>query len=263
MPSYQQATKVYTAVLTSPRSSCPPGLGTGEARRTFGVAPVSGTQTPECQPSVLSRLNFIVETSSVSATHGAEHRTPRRTPHARMDRSQPSPRRAVVTSRQKSCNLCVQTKSRCNRQIPVCARCAEKNVRCTWGKQAVTAATRQLAASRTETDLVFTSGSPPVDAAYLRNTDGGIMPQSLLLEDFISHDDLPLSGFMDFTGSGSRSIPSPSQWRFQTDGDAASHEFPTPPEEGQVDPLEYRKMASFCVSTATDPNISLLGQCSR
>ncbi|KAI1148881.1 hypothetical protein F4825DRAFT_76212 [Nemania diffusa] len=40
----------------------------------------------------------------------------------------------VSASRQKNCNNCVQAKRRCDRRTPICARCAEKNMACVYGK---------------------------------------------------------------------------------------------------------------------------------
>lgn len=40
-------------------------------------------------------------------------------------------------SRQKNCNHCVLIKRRCDRRSPVCSRCAEKGVACTYAKTRV------------------------------------------------------------------------------------------------------------------------------
>ncbi|KUJ14697.1 uncharacterized protein LY89DRAFT_671121 [Mollisia scopiformis] len=45
------------------------------------------------------------------------------------------PNNDIPASRQKSCNSCVQSKRRCDRQTPVCNRCVEKKRLCVYGKE--------------------------------------------------------------------------------------------------------------------------------
>lgn len=42
-------------------------------------------------------------------------------------------------SRQKNCNGCVTAKRRCDRRTPVCSRCVEKMIPCSYGKPAASA----------------------------------------------------------------------------------------------------------------------------
>jgi hypothetical protein len=62
-----------------------------------------------------------------------------------------------LSTRQKNCNTCVQSKRRCDRQTPICSRCAERDVPCTYGKPKK----RKLDAPSTFTEIV----SPPSPSA--------------------------------------------------------------------------------------------------
>jgi hypothetical protein len=52
-------------------------------------------------------------------------------------------------SRQKSCNECVKTKRRCGKELPECARCLKKGIRCVY------AGNGQSGPRQTDTDYEF------------------------------------------------------------------------------------------------------------
>lgn len=78
-----------------------------------------------------------------------------------------------LSTRQKNCNTCVQSKRRCDRQTPICSRCAERDVPCTYGKpkkrKLDTASTFAEVVSPPSPSAIWFDPGITLDMGYLEN----------------------------------------------------------------------------------------------
>lgn len=178
---------------------------------------------------------------------------------------------AIPPSRQKNCHTCVQSKRRCDRRMPICSRCAEKNVVCDYSMtRTAIQADRRVRQDRSTTfatdatDLESAVASNPLfghdlgsEADYMRPIDADFVP------DFYAESPLRIPGD---TGSndvlmgdhvdnfiGSDMPASTDQWLVAFDIDSAVERPDTPADEEITQ--SYQKMASVCVSYLTARHI--------
>ncbi|KAI0140705.1 hypothetical protein BJ166DRAFT_108787 [Pestalotiopsis sp. NC0098] len=169
---------------------------------------------------------------------------------------------AIPPSRQKNCHTCVQSKRRCDRRMPICSRCAEKNVVCDYSMtRTAIQADRRVRQDRSTTfatdatDLESAVASNPLfghdlgsEADYMRPIDADFVP------DFYAESPLRIPGD---TGSndvlmgdhvdnfiGSDMPASTDQWLVALDGDSVVERPDTPADEEITQ--SYQKMASVC-----------------
>ncbi len=170
----------------------------------------------------------------------------------------------VLTSRQKSCNTCVQRKKRCDRRMPVCSYCDQRTLRCIYSKHKVTSQpnNRGIEAILYSDALSFGRASPsllepglPLDVGYLGSlstTSGpdittGSTPQ--LGIDAFGSEDIAMGSLMELINNNNS--PSMDQWLISTD-ESLFTERPGTPVDGEIG-RAYQKMANFCVSPIYSP----------
>jgi hypothetical protein len=164
------------------------------------------------------------------------------------------------SSRQKNCNSCVQTKRRCDRSIPVCSRCAERNTPCIYSKTKAASQPNNPEIEPTS----FAEATPFDSSAYSLYSPGlsldveylGDMPatdsrSALVAEsphqqitDASSSGDVIMGNFIDFIGNSSS--PSPNQWLVPTD-EGLTLDRPNTPADVEI-MKAYQMMSLFCVS---------------
>ncbi|KAL1853165.1 hypothetical protein Daus18300_011904 [Diaporthe australafricana] len=164
---------------------------------------------------------------------------------------------AVLPSKQKNCNNCVQTKRRCDRRTPVCSRCAERKVPCSYGKTKAASRNdhREVGATPHTDTLSFESPGASffdpiqsLDAGYFDGLSVDSQPETHGLATHpvataFASGDIPMDDFMGFDG---------------IDHSSSSHGWLVPVDEGLVDErpgtpadeeiaTSYQKMAPFCL----------------
>lgn len=178
---------------------------------------------------------------------------------------------AAPASRQKNCHTCVQSKRRCDRRMPICSRCAEKNVACDYSmtRTAIQAdrcvrQDRSTSLATNVTDLESAAALNPLfghnlgsEANYMRPIDADFVPDFSaesplrIPVDAGSNDVLMGDHVVDFIGSDMPA--STDQWLVAFDSDSAVDRPDTPADEEITQ--SYQKMASVCVSYLTARHI--------
>jgi hypothetical protein len=153
----------------------------------------------------------------------------------------------VQASRQKSCNSCVQSKRRCDRQTPVCTRCAEKKNTCVYGKEpemeggafANSATSPFPADSLLHVDYL---GSTQMGACLDAVTES--VPSTVL--DTVGGCHTDMNRFLDWDWMGEDGAANGHQWLVQAGLGIAVDRLSTPADEEIY--RNYKKMNNLCVS---------------
>ncbi|KAI1741736.1 hypothetical protein F4680DRAFT_414885 [Xylaria scruposa] len=128
----------------------------------------------------------------------------------------------MSASRQKNCNNCVQAKRRCDRQTPVCSRCAEKKLTCIYSKSRKASRPEKYGRKptpSTEAPLDFTGLSFDLD--YLEDmptnfhNNATVESISSSIHDTIPGDDISLDAFMNLISNNNSS--SSDHWLISTE----------------------------------------------
>lgn len=168
---------------------------------------------------------------------------------------------STTASRQKNCNSCVQAKRRCDRRTPICSRCNEKMISCSYTR---TKALKQSVRQNVETLSHIEEpsfGSPPcsfftpsvmLDVDYLGNIPMDSQPETTAIDHIHGHlmstaDDTNDSSMNPFIGvMDNDSTIAQDQWLTPMDQGSLNEHPSTPVNEEIV--TAYQKMADFCVS---------------
>ena len=170
----------------------------------------------------------------------------------------PSPLGGSSATRQKNCHSCIRAKRRCDRRTPVCSRCVEKKLRCSYTtvrargrldnghhEQQPTNPERPSPCHHVdsfEAALMNTTLYTPSSSAKLSDYSHPIMPMSV-------DDNLDLSvgpALTDMMGAGY--LPTQMPWTDTARWPIAEH-LDAPVDEEIT--IAYQKMAPFCVSLST------------
>lgn len=165
-------------------------------------------------------------------------------------------------SRQKNCNGCVQAKRRCDRSTPICSRCAEKRIACSYAKPASelssggesrsmdVSMSGQLLGTSADTLMPFDWSTGPThddeaSGPFMLNLNATESLQDFLMDpsidvDLPSHGSL---GLVDYYGPDK-----PSQWIAQVNQNASDERSVSPVDEEVL--RSYDKMGPVCVRLA-------------
>ncbi|KAH7305881.1 hypothetical protein B0I35DRAFT_109688 [Stachybotrys elegans] len=180
---------------------------------------------------------------------------------------------AFARSRQKNCNQCVLVKRRCDRQTPVCGRCVEKSLVCSWSRnRKVVGQPRHDTSGQpfaftgspmleVPTSHVLSSAQPP-NFDYLEDTDlGAATAPTLPAEDYLMgdlvEDGLHTDPFLEMLCKSLH--PTQEQWMVSV-GAGAPTERPSTPVDEEI-MRSYAKIAPSCIDMQPwhlyDPNTPL------
>lgn len=179
---------------------------------------------------------------------------------------------AAPASRQKNCHTCVQSKRRCDRRMPTCSRCAEKNVACDYSmtRTAIQAGRcvrqddRSTAFATDATNLEPAAALHPLfghdlgsEADYMRPIDADFVPDfsaesPLRLPVDTGSSDVLMGDLVDDFIGGDM-LAATDQWLVAFDSDSVVERPDTPADEEITQ--SYQKMASICVSYLTAHHI--------
>ncbi|ETS76544.1 hypothetical protein PFICI_11931 [Pestalotiopsis fici W106-1] len=179
---------------------------------------------------------------------------------------------SIPPSRQKNCHNCVQTKRRCDRRMPHCSRCVERNIPCDYSRtrtaiQADRQARRDNANGPASISHPLFSPGPAAEMDYLGSIDADMVadlmpdyPAEPLLQSPIdaTHGiDVLMDNQVDLMGGNTPA--SMSQWLVAFEDDSITERPSTPVDEEIT--RSYQKMAPMCDNINTwslhDPSTPL------
>lgn len=152
-----------------------------------------------------------------------------------------SPPGSLPTTRQKNCNSCVQAKRRCDRRTPICSRCVDKRIACTYSNQDLTSQfDRNLPEPSAVSPGVTDFGLMPMDPQFGVATTEHLQNYSV---DTCFDGDTSMDPFIDILDDSI--MPNPDQWLVQLEQGEINERTSSPVDQEVV--RAYAKMAGVCV----------------
>ncbi|KAI1099410.1 hypothetical protein F4804DRAFT_85130 [Jackrogersella minutella] len=147
-----------------------------------------------------------------------------------------------ISSRQKSCNACVKSKRRCDKQIPTCGNCTKKKYTCTYGGQLDAQSHGNSAGVPMSLDSVVSPAPTPYGDGFALNDNGfpAAFDTDIGLPDATLPMDSALESFLDSMIGNESSTPGQSDLQREN----AQIE-PTPVSQSLSRP-DYSRMRSVC-----------------
>lgn len=156
----------------------------------------------------------------------------------------------LLKPRQKNCNSCVQAKRRCDRQSPICSRCAKKNLLCRYGGVEATSlssvSSRRLSFGSIPCSLFVPDSSLNLEHLDITALDSQLdctVPGLDSIQDFVM-DDLTDGNYPTVpvhNSMGSDVATMQGRWLVQGDCSSSTDEQIT---------KAYKKMSPLCVGLA-------------